>query len=96
MPIYITLFKNTQKGSETIKEAPERAAAGLQAVQKAGGRVIGAYATLGRYDYVYVTEFPDTKAGWPVLVQTAMRGSVTGETMEAIPMEEFLQIVSKT
>jgi len=95
MPTYVSLFKNTQKGAETIKDAPQRAAAGIRAVQKAGGRVIGAYATLGRYDYLYITEFPDSKAGWPVLVQTAMRGSVTGETMEAIPMEEFLQIVNK-
>lgn len=95
MPMYVTLFKNTQKGAETLKEAPQRIAAGAQAVQKAGGRVIGAYATLGRYDYVYITEFPDAKAGWPVLVQTAMHGSVSGETMEAIPIEEFLQIVTK-
>jgi uncharacterized protein with GYD domain len=95
MPTYITLFKNTQKGAETIKEAPQRIAAGAQAIQKAGGRVIGAYATLGSCDYVYITEFPDTKAGWPVLIQTAMQGSVRGETMEAIPIEEFIQIVSR-
>lgn len=95
MPIYITMFKNTQKGSETIKQAPQRLAAGAQAIQKAGGRIIGAYATLGRYDYVYITELPDNKAGWPVLVQTAMQGTVSGETMEAIPVEEFVQIVNK-
>jgi uncharacterized protein with GYD domain len=44
---------------------------------------------------VYITEFPDTKAGWPVLVKTAMRGTATGETMEAIPIEEFLEIVKR-
>lgn len=92
MPIYITLFKNTQKGAETMKETPQRIAGGAQMVQS---RIIGAYATLGRYDYVYITEFPDNKAGWPVLVQTAMRGSVSGETMEAIPIEEFVQVVNK-
>jgi uncharacterized protein with GYD domain len=95
MPIYVTLFKNTQKGAEAMKEIPARAAEGARAVQAAGGRVLAAYATLGRYDYVYITEFPDTKAGWPVLVKTAMRGTVTGETMEAIPIEEFLEIVKR-
>lgn len=95
MAIYVSLLKNTQKGAETIKEAPQRIAAGAQAIQKAGGRVIAAYATLGRYDYVYITEFQDTKAGWPVLIQTAMQGAVSGETMEAIPIEEFLQVVKK-
>ena len=95
MPMYITLFKNTQKGAETIKEIPQRAAEGARAVQAAGGRVIGSYATLGRYDYVYITEFPDTKAGWPVLVKTAMRGTASGETMEAISLEEFVEIVKR-
>jgi uncharacterized protein with GYD domain len=46
MPIYITICKNTQKGAETIKEAPQRLAAGAQAIKKGGGRIIGAYATL--------------------------------------------------
>jgi uncharacterized protein with GYD domain len=95
MPIYITLFKNTQKGAETIKDAPQRSAEGAKAVQAAGGRVIAAYATLGRYDYVYITEFPDSKVAWPVLVKTAMRGTVSGETMEAIPIEEFVAIVKQ-
>jgi uncharacterized protein with GYD domain len=95
MPIYITLFKNTQKGAETIKEAPQRIAEGAKAVQAAGGRVIGAYATLGRFDYVYITEFPDAKAGWPVLVKTAMGGTASGETMEAIQLDEFVEIVKR-
>jgi uncharacterized protein with GYD domain len=57
--------------------------------------VIGAYATLGRFDYVYITEFPDAKAGWPVLVKTAMRGAASGETMEAIELGEFVEIVKR-
>jgi uncharacterized protein with GYD domain len=95
MRIYITLFKNTQKGAETLKEVPQRSPEGAKAVQAAGGRVIAAYATLGRYDYVYITEFPDTKAAWSVLVKTAMRGTVTGETLEAISLEEFTEIVKR-
>lgn len=95
MPIYITYMKLTPKGAENIKETPQRIAEGAQWIQAAGGRVIGAYATLGRYDYVYITEFPETKAGWPVLVKTAMRGTVSTETVEALPIEEFVQMVAK-
>jgi hypothetical protein len=36
---------------------------------------------------VYITGFPDNKVAWPVVVKTAMRGTVTGEPLEAIPME---------
>ena len=95
MPIYITICRNTQKGAETIKEAPQRLAAGAQAIREGGGRVIGAYATLGQYDYVFITEFPDTKTSWPVLIQTATLGMTSAETMEAIPVEEFVQILAR-
>ena len=95
MPIYITMCKNTQKGAETIKEAPQRLAAGAEAIKRAGGRIIGAYAALGRYDYIFITEFPDNKAGWPALIQTATLGMTSAETMEAISIEEFVQIVAK-
>ena len=95
MPIYITYLKTTAKGGETLKEAPQRIAQASQWIQAVGGRIIGAYATLGQYDYVYITEFPDTKAGVSVLVKAAMQGAVTTETVEAIPIEEFLQIVAQ-
>jgi uncharacterized protein with GYD domain len=95
MPIYITMLKNTQKGAETIKEAPPRMASGAQAIQQAGGRVIGASRPWAATTTSTSPSFPDTKAGWPVLVQTAMRGAVSGETMEAIPIDEFIQIVNK-
>lgn len=95
MPIYITYMKLTQKGAENIKEVQQRIAEGAQWIQAAGGRVIGAYATLGRYDYLYITEFRDTKSAWPVLVKAATRGTVSTETVEAIPIDEFVQIVAK-
>jgi uncharacterized protein with GYD domain len=50
---------------------------------------------MGRYDYITITEFPDNKAGWPVLLQTPTLGMTSAETMEAIPIEEFLQIVAQ-
>lgn len=95
MPIYITYLKTTEKGAETLKEASQRIAQASQWIQATGGRVIGAYATLGQYDYVWITEFPDTRASWSVLVKAAMQGAVTTETVEALPIEEFLQIVAQ-
>jgi uncharacterized protein with GYD domain len=63
--VMVLLDHDPQKGAETIKEMPQRSAEGAKAVQEAGGRVIAAYATLGRYDYVYITEFPDSKVPGP-------------------------------
>lgn len=95
MPIYVTYAKQTQKGAETIKEAPQRLAQAAQRIQQVGGRILGAYATLGRYDYLYIVEMPDNKVGWKVLIQTAMQGTVSTETVEAIPIEEFVKMVGE-
>jgi uncharacterized protein with GYD domain len=95
MPIFISYVKTTQKGAETLKDTPKRIAQSSEWIQKAGGRVLGAYATLGRYDYVWSTEFPDSKAGWSVIPKIAMQGSATMETVEAIPVEEFLKLVAQ-
>ncbi len=59
------------------------------------GCVIAAYATMGRFDYVYITEFPDTRSGWQVLIKTAMQGQVSTETAEIIPLDEFLGMVAR-
>lgn len=95
MPTFVSLVKNTQKGAETLKDAGKRVQNANQWIQAAGGRVIAAYATMGRYDYVWITEFPDSKAGWSVLAKVGLQGAASTETAEALPIEEFLQIVAK-
>jgi uncharacterized protein with GYD domain len=57
--------------------------------------VVAACATLGRFDYVHIVEMSDSKAGWEVLIETAMQGDVSAETTEILPLEEFLQIVAR-
>ncbi len=94
MPVYITYVTTTPKGAETMKETPQRVAEANEWIQKAGGRVIGAYATLGRYDYVWITEFADSRSAWSVLPRVAMQGAVRTETVEAIPIQDFLQLVA--
>lgn len=95
MPTYISYVRTTQKGAETLKDAQQRIVKANEWIQAAGGRVIGAYATLGRYDYVWITELPDHKVGWSILAKVAMQGAASTETVEAIPVEEFLQAVAK-
>lgn len=96
MPIYITRVSLTQKGAETLKDSPKRVGQVREWIQKAGGRVVGAYATLGETDYLWITEFPDSKAAWSVLTKVAQLGTSRSNTVEAIPVEEFFNIVGKS
>jgi uncharacterized protein with GYD domain len=95
MPIYLTRVTVTQKGAETLKDAPKRSAQAREWIEKAGGRVIAAYATLGEYDYLWITEFPDSKAAWSVLTKVSTMGTSRSNTVEAIPLDEFFKIVGQ-
>ena len=95
MPIYVTLFKSTAEGTKGLKESQRYIEEGQKEIREAGGKIINAYALLGRYDFLYITEFPDQKSALKVLFKTAMKGRVAPETLVAIPLEEYLQTVKE-
>lgn len=95
MPIYVTLFRSTAEGAKGLKETQRYFEEGKKDVQEAGGKIIAAYALLGRYDYIYITEFPDQRSALKSLFRTAAKGRVSPETLVAIPLEEFLQSVKE-
>jgi uncharacterized protein with GYD domain len=93
MPIYVTLFSSTAEGTKGLKETKRYLEEGVKDIKEAGGKILAAYALMGRYDFIYLTEFPDQKSALQVLFRTAMKGRVAPETLVAIPLEEFLQSV---
>lgn len=62
MPNYFTLVRCTQKRAETIKQSPSRADAAKKMFELAGGKMKSLYLTMGHYDWVVVSEFPNDKA----------------------------------
>ena len=58
---------------------------------KEGGKIIGTYWTLGRYDSVTITEAPDVKTA----MKTLMRGSdmASTETLVALTREEAIKLI---
>lgn len=95
MPIYVTLFKSTAEGTKGLKDTQRYLQEGEKEIGEAGGKILSAYALLGRYDFIYITEFPDQKSALKVLFKTAMKGRVSPENLVAIPLEEFLQAIKE-
>ncbi len=95
MPIYATLFKSTTEGAQALKGCQADIEEARKEIEKAGGKIINAYALLGRYDFLYIVEFPEEKSALKVLLKTVMKGKVAPETLVAIPLEEFLQAVKE-
>jgi uncharacterized protein with GYD domain len=93
--LYIHLFRLTQDGIKDIKNAPDRAEKGIKAVQDMGGKVVGLYSTMGEYDYVGITEWPDDEAAAAFLLAWGSTGVVRTTTLKAFTMDEYKAIVAR-
>ena len=95
MARYVHLFQFTQEGIKNVKDAPGRAEKGIKAIEDMGGKVIGLYATMGEYDYVGITEWPDDESAAAFLLAWGSTGVVRSTTMKAFTMDEYKGIIAK-
>ena len=95
MATYISLINWTEEGIKNVKESPKRFDAFKKALQAAGGKVVGFYLTMGRYDMVVITECPSDEAAASLILSTASRGAIQTETLRAFPEDQYREIISK-
>jgi uncharacterized protein with GYD domain len=79
----------TADGIRTLKNNPGRVAEVNQEVEQIGAKVVAQYATLGQYDFITVVEAPDEKTMAKVSVELGSRGTMTSQTLAAMPAEEL-------
>jgi uncharacterized protein with GYD domain len=89
MPTYLMLTNLTAEGIRTLKNNPGRVAEVNKEVEQLGAKVVAQYATLGQYDFVTVVEAPDEKTIAKVSVELGSRGTMTSQTLAALPAEEL-------
>ena len=95
MPKYVTLYNWTDQGVKTVKETVNRVKAGTQAAEAMGGTVETILWTIGPYDLVSVSEFPDDETGTAVSLQLASTGNIRTVTMRAFDVDEMAGIIAK-
>ena len=61
MPNYVILANWTNQGIKNMKDSVRRAGAFETAIEKAGGKSIGLYYTLGKHDMVAVVKTQMTR-----------------------------------
>ncbi|MGZ8667726.1 MAG: GYD domain-containing protein [Solirubrobacterales bacterium] len=89
MPTYVMLTNLTPDGVKTLKNNPARVGEVNKEVEQIGAKVLAQYATLGRYDFVTIVEAPDDKTMAKVSVELGSRGTMTSQTMAAMPAEDL-------
>jgi uncharacterized protein with GYD domain len=93
MHTYITLYRYTAQGARTIKESPGRVEEARQAMEKAGAKLKAIYLTMGRYDLVAISEWPDEEKAMAFLLGQVAVGNVASETLKAFDMDAFKKMI---
>jgi uncharacterized protein with GYD domain len=94
MPSYISLVKWTDQGIRSIKESPKRAEAAKKEAQRMGGKMWLWY-TMGKYDLVAVSEFPDDDSAQKFLYTLGGLGNVRTTTLRAWNEEEAAKLIGQ-
>ena len=94
MPHYVSLLRYTQKGIENAKQGPSRVDAAKKLFESVGGKLKGFYLTMGRYDAVLISEFPNDEAAARVTLTAGIQGNVRTETLRAFTEEEYRKIIA--
>jgi len=93
MPHFVALLRYTQQGIAKIKESPARLDAAKKAAEKAGGKIHSWHLTMGQYDAVIISEFPNDEACAKFTLSVSALGNVTTETLKAFTEAEFRKII---
>ena len=89
MATFVMLTNLTSEGVQTLKNNPSRIQEVNKEVEQLGVTVKEQWATLGPYDFITIVEAPDEKTMAKVSVELGSRGTMSSQTLAAIPAEEF-------
>ena len=95
MPTYVVLAKWTDQGIRAVKESPRRLDATRKSIEAAGGKLLGFYLTMGRYDEVLIVEGPSDEVTATLALSAGSEGNVRTETLRAFPEAEYRNIIAK-
>ena len=93
MPTFISLCNFTEKGKANIKDLEKQMGQTMQMTASLGGKLIALYFTMGQYDFVIISEFPNEEAMMKLLLNSGTMGFSDTETMVAIPSEKGLELI---
>jgi uncharacterized protein with GYD domain len=95
MPQFISLIRYTAQGIAKVKDSPTRLDAAKKAAEKAGGKIHAWYLTMGKYDAVLISEFPNDEACAKVMLSLGSLGNVSTQTLRAFTETEYRKIVGE-
>ena len=95
MPHYVILGNWTEEGIRSVKNGPKREEAFRKAVDAAGGKIVVALHTMGRYDFVTIVELPSDDAMNLLALRDGQQGFIRTTTLKGWTSPEFAELVGR-
>ena len=95
MPNYISLIRWTSQGRMGLPAWRDRIEDGEREIEEAGGKLVGVWVTLGRYDVVEVFEAPNDEVAFEIITKLQRHGAEETETLRAFTRDEAEDIIKK-
>jgi uncharacterized protein with GYD domain len=92
MVLYVMLGNLKSEAFATLDGIEDRDKKLVTLMESLGGKIVGLYYMMGRYDFVLLFDMPDKENLVKFLAILAKRGSVRTETLEVIPADMFYKI----
>lgn len=93
MPRFAVLARGTLEGRKNIKELKQRFVDVSNIFKAKEARIVNAYAMLGQYDYLFITEAPDLQSAFELSAMITSLGSFACETCPVMPLEELYNLI---
>lgn len=94
MPTYIHLTSYTGDGVQNITDSPDRLDDAKDLATSLNGEFKEFFLTMGQYDIVAITEFPDDETAAQFALGVAGEGAVTTETLKAFTEDEYRDVIA--
>ena len=85
----------TSQGRLGLPAWRDRIEDGEREIEEAGGKLVGVWVTLGRYDVVEIFEAPDDDTAAEILMKLQRHGAEHTETLRAFTREEAEAIIRR-
>ncbi len=93
MPTYISLMNYTDQGLRSIKKSTSRVDEARHMAEELGGKIDQIFLTMGNYDIVAITEFPDAATASTFMLRIGALGNVKATTLRAFNEDAYRMIV---
>jgi uncharacterized protein with GYD domain len=93
MAIYINLMTYTDQGLRDIKKSPSRFDAAREVAEELGGSMGALHLTMGIYDLIAISQFPDDETAATFVLRIGALGNVRTTTVKAFPEDVYRRIV---